>query len=130
MVPELSAAFGLSAVGVASLVGLFYYAYAPFSLGAIGDSGEAQRLIRTIARKGVRFVGAVTEIAEPARINRPTIGGDRERVAARGTFLHRSGRRTDRVRRSRSRITPLEDRPLDDAPGIRLGEPGLETAPA
>lgn len=34
MVPELSAAFGMSAVGVASLVGLFYYAYAPFSLVA------------------------------------------------------------------------------------------------
>src|SRR2546421_2634143 len=26
---------------------------------AIGDSGKAQRLIRTIPRKGVRFVGAV-----------------------------------------------------------------------
>jgi MFS family permease len=34
MVPELSTAFGLSAVGVASLVGLFYWAYAPFSLVA------------------------------------------------------------------------------------------------
>ena len=34
MVPELSTAFGLSAVGIASLVGLFYYAYAPFSLVA------------------------------------------------------------------------------------------------
>jgi MFS family permease len=34
MVPELSSAFGLSAVGVASLVGLFYYGYAPFSLVA------------------------------------------------------------------------------------------------
>jgi MFS family permease len=34
MVPELSSAFGLSAVGVASLIGLFYYAYAPFSLVA------------------------------------------------------------------------------------------------
>src|SRR6188472_4735502 len=34
MVPELSTAFGLTAVGVASLVGLFYYAYAPFSLVA------------------------------------------------------------------------------------------------
>jgi MFS family permease len=34
MVPELSAAFGMSAVGVASLVGLFYYGYAPFSLVA------------------------------------------------------------------------------------------------
>src|ERR1700744_5934138 len=26
---------------------------------AVGDSGEAQKLIRTVARKGVRFVGAV-----------------------------------------------------------------------
>ncbi len=34
MVPEMSSAFGLTPVGVASLVGLFYYAYAPFSLVA------------------------------------------------------------------------------------------------
>jgi len=34
MVPELTSAFGLSAVGVASLVGLFYFGYAPFSLVA------------------------------------------------------------------------------------------------
>jgi len=35
---------------------------------AIGDSGEAQRLVRTIARKGFRFVGEVTvseSVAEP-----------------------------------------------------------------
>ena len=32
MVPELSSAFGVSAVGVASLVGLFYYGYAPGQL--------------------------------------------------------------------------------------------------
>ncbi len=34
MVPEMSDAFGLTPVGLASLVGLFYYAYAPFSLVA------------------------------------------------------------------------------------------------
>src|SRR5512139_2180942 len=34
MVPDMSAAFGLTPVGVASLIGLFYYAYAPFSLVA------------------------------------------------------------------------------------------------
>ena len=34
MMPELSAAFGLSALGLASLVGLFYYGYSPFSLVA------------------------------------------------------------------------------------------------
>lgn len=32
---------------------------------AVGDSGAEQTLIRTVARKGLRFVGAVTEGAEP-----------------------------------------------------------------
>jgi DNA-binding winged helix-turn-helix (wHTH) protein len=35
---------------------------------AIGDSGAEQRLIKTLARKGVRFVGAVREEAEPATV--------------------------------------------------------------
>lgn len=30
---------------------------------AVGDSGEEQRLIRTVARKGIRFVGEVSETA-------------------------------------------------------------------
>src|SRR6478735_12088491 len=34
MVPQMSDAFGLTPAGVASLVGLFYYGYAPFSLVA------------------------------------------------------------------------------------------------
>jgi sugar phosphate permease len=34
MMPQLSDAFGLGAMGVASLVGLFYWAYSPFSLVA------------------------------------------------------------------------------------------------
>ena len=34
MMPQLSEAFGLSATAVASMVGLFYYAYSPFSLVA------------------------------------------------------------------------------------------------
>jgi TolB-like protein/Tfp pilus assembly protein PilF len=33
---------------------------------AIGDSGEAQRLIKTVLRKGIRFVGAVREEQGPA----------------------------------------------------------------
>ena len=32
MMPQLSAALGLSTIGVASLVGLFYYGYSPFAL--------------------------------------------------------------------------------------------------
>lgn len=34
MMPQLAAAFGLSTLGLASLVGLFYYGYSPFSLVA------------------------------------------------------------------------------------------------
>ena len=34
MMPQLTDAFGMSAVGLASLLGLFYYGYAPFSLVA------------------------------------------------------------------------------------------------
>ena len=33
---------------------------------AVGDSGDAQRLIRTVARKGVRFVAEVRESAGAA----------------------------------------------------------------
>ena len=32
MLPQLTEAFGLNALGVASIVGLFYYGYSPFSL--------------------------------------------------------------------------------------------------
>ena len=34
MMPQLSQAFGVSVLGVASIVGLFYYGYSPFSLVA------------------------------------------------------------------------------------------------
>ena len=34
MMPELSAAFGMTAAGVAAMAGLFYYGYSPFSLVA------------------------------------------------------------------------------------------------
>src|ERR1041385_6125382 len=47
MMPELSNAFGLSPLGVASIVGLFYYGYSPFSLiaGAAMDRLGPQRLL-------------------------------------------------------------------------------------
>ncbi|MGH7493037.1 MAG: MFS transporter [bacterium] len=47
MMPQLSEAFGLSALGVASMVGLFYYGYSPFSLvaGAAMDRLGARRVI-------------------------------------------------------------------------------------
>jgi MFS family permease len=47
MMPELSGAFGLSAAALASLVGLFYYSYAPFSLvaGVAMDQLGARRVV-------------------------------------------------------------------------------------
>src|SRR5262245_49865732 len=47
MMPELSQAFGLSAMGVASIVGLFYYGYSPFSLvaGAAMDRLGPRRVV-------------------------------------------------------------------------------------
>jgi DNA-binding winged helix-turn-helix (wHTH) protein/pimeloyl-ACP methyl ester carboxylesterase len=38
---------------------------------AIGDSGEQQRLIRTAARKGIRFVGTVREGQMPSELSAP-----------------------------------------------------------
>jgi MFS family permease len=47
MMPELSEAFGLSVMGMASLVGLFYYGYSPFSLvaGAAMDRLGPRRVV-------------------------------------------------------------------------------------
>jgi MFS family permease len=47
MMPQLSDAFGLTAMGVASLAGLFYYGYSPFSLvaGVAMDRLGARRVV-------------------------------------------------------------------------------------
>ena len=73
---------------------------------AVGDSGEHQILIRTIARKGVRFVGAVTE-SEPsdASANDVTSNQPTEQACARRfisaplpTAFASLMRKSDRVR--------------------------------
>ena len=48
---------------------------------AVGDSGEAQRLIRTLPRKGFRFIGAVEEVEKKAapRDNSATVLEDPSR---------------------------------------------------
>ena len=55
MMPQLSEAFGLTAMGVASMVGLFYYGYSPFSLVA----GAAMDRLgpRTVVPLGAAAVG-------------------------------------------------------------------------
>ena len=47
MMPQLSEAFGISALGVATIVGMFYYGYSPFSLvaGAAMDRLGPRRLL-------------------------------------------------------------------------------------
>jgi MFS family permease len=59
MLPQLSQAFGVSALGVASLVGLFYYGYSPFSLvaGVAMDRLGPRRVVPAAA--AVVGVGAV-----------------------------------------------------------------------
>ncbi len=47
---------------------------------AVGDSGEVQRLIRTLPRKGIRFVGDVTE-AQPAEPPPANVAPDRPSIA-------------------------------------------------
>src|SRR5262249_59211855 len=47
MMPQLTDAFGVSALGVSAIVGMFYYGYSPFSLvaGAAIDRFGAQRIV-------------------------------------------------------------------------------------
>jgi len=56
MMPQLSKAFGLDSLGMASIVGMFYYAYSPFSLvaGPAVDRFGAKKVIPI----GAALVGA------------------------------------------------------------------------
>src|SRR5215470_5390746 len=47
MMPQLTQAFGVSALGVSAIVGLFYYGYSPFSLvaGAAIDRFGARKIV-------------------------------------------------------------------------------------
>ena len=47
MMPELTEAFGVNALGVSAIVGMFYYGYSPFSLlaGAAIDRFGAKRIV-------------------------------------------------------------------------------------
>src|SRR5207247_2858122 len=73
MMPQLSEAFGVSAIGVASIVGLFYYGYSPFSLvaGATMDRLGPRRLVPIgAAIVGVGALLFASGIKEAASIGR------------------------------------------------------------
>jgi DNA-binding winged helix-turn-helix (wHTH) protein len=68
---------------------------------AIGDSGEEQKQIRTIARKGLRFVGAVQEDSDGTSLRRRS---SRQRELA--------SRRADPCRRRTVRRSPCCPSPI------------------
>src|SRR5215468_2604439 len=73
MMPQLSEAFGLSALGVASIIGLFYYGYSPFSLvaGAAMDRFGPRRLLPaaaiTVGIGALLFSTGQTQVASVGR---------------------------------------------------------------
>jgi MFS family permease len=79
MIPQLSSAFGMTAVGVASLAGVFYYGYGPFSLVA----GAA------IDRMGAKVVASLGALVTAAGALLFVTGG--VATANLGRFLQGAG---------------------------------------
>jgi len=73
MMPELSTAFGLTAAGVASMAGLFYYGYSPFSLvaGVAMDRIGPRRIVplgaATVGIGALMFASGNTGLAQVGR---------------------------------------------------------------
>jgi MFS family permease len=74
MMPQLSDAFGLTAAGVASIVGLFYYGYSPFSLvaGVAMDRLGPRRVVpigaATVGIGALLFASGNSEVASVGRL--------------------------------------------------------------
>ena len=126
MMPQLSEAFGLSTMGVASMVGLFYYGYSPFSLVAgVGDGSPRAAPGRADRRRGGRHRrAAVCDRQQRGRERRPPAAGRRRRVRAGRRRVHRDDqlprlarrdahRRDPDVRHGRRLRRPVRRRPDD-----------------
>jgi MFS family permease len=74
MMPQLSEAFGLSAMGVASLAGLFYWGYSPFSLvaGVLMDRIGPRRVVplgaAAVGVGALLFASGHSELASLGRL--------------------------------------------------------------
>jgi MFS family permease len=74
MMPQLSEAFGLSAMGVASMVGLFYWGYSPFSLvaGAALDRLGPRKVVplgaAAVGVGALLFASGSSELASAGRL--------------------------------------------------------------
>ena len=98
MMPQLSAAFGLSATAVASMVGLFYYGYSPFSLVA----GVAMDRLgpRRVVPIGAAAVGIGALLFATGNATLASVG---RFCRARAACSRWSARSTSRPRTSRRR---------------------------
>jgi len=76
MMPQLSDAFGVTAMGVASMAGLFYYGYSPFSLvaGVALDRLGARRVVplgaAAVGVGALLFATGNTQIASLGRLDK------------------------------------------------------------
>src|SRR5256885_5656907 len=72
MMPQLTEAFGVNALGVSTIVGMFYYGYSPFSLvaGASMDRFGAKRVIPI----GAAVVGVGALLFATGNVNLANIG--------------------------------------------------------
>ena len=78
---------------------------------AIGDSGQAQRLVRTIPRKGLRFVGTVREALSEEYPTQQTSPASHDRP------LHGDGPTADTSARGEASVAAIaESRPAAQAP--------------
>src|SRR3954449_8572125 len=74
MMPQLADAFGLTTMGVASMAGLFYYSYSPFSLvaGVALDRLGARRVVplgaAAVGIGALLFATGNTQIASLGRL--------------------------------------------------------------
>jgi MFS family permease len=74
MMPQLSAAFGVSAMGMASMAGLFYYGYSPFSLvaGVALDRLGPRRVVpigaATVGIGALLFASGNSQVASVGRL--------------------------------------------------------------
>jgi MFS family permease len=74
MMPQLSEAFGVSALGIASIIGLFYYGYSPFSLvaGAAMDQLGPRRVLPmaavVVGLGALLFATGRSEVASVGRV--------------------------------------------------------------
>ena len=91
---------------------------------AVGDSGEEQQLIRTIARKGIRFVGAGGRGPKRMSLPRNPTSGTCARPHQEMKFCRAAdGIASPSPRRPRTAAD--QGRELAQSPRIRLGEPDL-----